>query len=95
MSSDLDQQFRIGLAVLSVLVLAYSLLIVQQILLGVLAIAMIWGIYLFYHLVGVLARIAAALEQLAKQRADRGGDSSDSGQSEGSQSGTAESDSAW
>ncbi|MBX0323352.1 hypothetical protein EGH21_09960 [Halomicroarcula sp. F13] len=71
-STTNDRTLRAGLAVFSVLVLAYSLVIVQQILLGLLAVATLWTVYLFYHFVQVLGRIAAALERLASQRADGG-----------------------
>lgn len=71
-SSNDHRRLRIGLAVLSVLVMAYSLIIVQQILLGVLIVTVVWGAYLFYRLIEILARIASALEQLAAQRADGG-----------------------
>ncbi|GGN89330.1 MULTISPECIES: hypothetical protein [Haloarcula] len=71
-SSMNDRTLRAGLAVFSVLVLAYSLVIVQQILLGLLVIAVLWSVYLFYHFILVLARIASSLEQLAYQRADGG-----------------------
>jgi CBS domain containing-hemolysin-like protein len=69
-----DRQIRLALLVLSVLVVLYSLIIVQQILLGFLIIVALWLVYLFYHLVGILARIATALEDLARQRTDGGGD---------------------
>jgi len=59
-----------ALAVLSVLVLLYSLIIAGQILLGVLATGAIWLVYLLYRLVVRLGRIATALEKLVEQRAD-------------------------
>ena len=71
-SSTDHRRLEIGLAVLSVLVFGYSLIIVQQILLGVLIITVFWGAYLFYRLIEILARIASALEQLAVQRTDGG-----------------------
>jgi len=67
-SEDTDKTVRTGLAVLSVLIVAYSLVIVQQILLGLLAVAALWLVYLFWRFVGVLGRIAAALERLARDR---------------------------
>ena len=81
MPSITDDRLRSGLAVLSVLVVLYSLLIAQQILLGLLAVATIWGVYLFYHLILVLARIASALEQLVQARTDGGRDAPEGEQS--------------
>ncbi|MFC7019079.1 MULTISPECIES: hypothetical protein [Haloarcula] len=69
-----DRQIRLALLGFSVLVVLYSLIIVQQILLGFLVVVALWSVYLFYHLVGILARIASALEDLARQRTDGGGD---------------------
>ncbi|MBV0922905.1 hypothetical protein KTS45_01705 [Halomicroarcula limicola] len=65
-----DRTLKIGLAALSVLVLAYSLVIQAEILFGLLLVFAIWSVYLFYRLVLVLARIASALEQLARQRVE-------------------------
>jgi len=61
---------RIALSALSLLILGYSLVIAQQILLGVLAVVALWLIYLFYELVVTLRRIARALERLVEQRTD-------------------------
>jgi hypothetical protein len=58
------------LAVVSMLVLAYSLIIAGQILLGVLAVGFVWFVYLLYRLLTILARIATSLEQLVDQRAE-------------------------
>lgn len=58
------------LAALSVLVVLYSLVIAQQILLGVLAVGFIWFVYVFYRLVTILASIATSLERLVDQRVD-------------------------
>jgi len=63
---------RIALSALSLLILAYSLVIAQQILLGVVAVVAIWLTYLFYVLVVTLGRIARALERLVEQRTDTG-----------------------
>src|SRR6056297_889791 len=59
---------RIALSALSLLILLYSLLIAQQILLGVLAIVAVWLVYIFYELVVTLGRIAGALERLVEVR---------------------------
>jgi Flp pilus assembly protein TadB len=53
------------LAVLSVLVMAYSLIIARQILLGVLLVAAVWLFYLCYLTLRRLGRIASALERIA------------------------------
>ena len=71
-SSTDDKRLRLGLLALSVLIVAYSLLIAQQILLGFLVVTAIWVIYLFYRFIGILARIASALERIAVQRTDGG-----------------------
>lgn len=71
-SSTNDKRLRLGLLALSVLVVVYSLLIAQQILLGFLVVTVIWMIYLFYRFIGILARIASALERIAVQRTDGG-----------------------
>ncbi|WP_324757946.1 hypothetical protein [Haloarcula montana] len=61
-SDSTDRTIKTLLAVGSVLVLAYSLVIAQQILLGVLAAVVLWGIYLVWRLISVLERIAGSLE---------------------------------
>lgn len=61
-SDETDRTAKTALAVLSLVVLAYSLVIVQQILLGVLAVVALWGIYLLWRLIRVLERIAGSLE---------------------------------
>lgn len=71
MPSDVDSRIPVALAVLSGIIFAYSLLIAQQILLGVLAAGMLWFVYVFYLLVSSLSRIASALERIAAQRADQ------------------------
>ena len=58
------------LAALSVLVMLYSLVIAQQILLGIVAIGLVWFVYVFYRFVTILARIATSLERLVEHRAD-------------------------
>jgi len=59
------------LAVLSVVVLAYSFLIVQQILLGFIVAVLPWlayaVVYVLLRFVRALERIASALEQQAEQ----------------------------
>ena len=70
MPSANSQGTRIALAALSVLVMAYSLIIAQQILLGLLVVATIWFSYLFYHFVQTLSRIATSLERLVEQRTE-------------------------
>jgi len=59
---------RIALTALSLLILLYSLIIAQQILLGVLAVVAVWLVYIFYGLVVTLGRIAGALERLVEAR---------------------------
>ena len=61
-STSTDRSLKTALAVGSFLILAYSLVIVQQILLGVLAVVAVWGIYLVWRLIKVLERIAGSLE---------------------------------
>ena len=61
---------RIALSALSLLILAYSLVIAQPILLGIVAVVALWLIYLFYELIVTLGRIARALERLVEQRTD-------------------------
>ncbi|MDS0284117.1 hypothetical protein [Haloarcula onubensis] len=70
MSSTGSQGTRIALAVLSVLVMAYSLIIAQQILLGLLVVAILWLGYVFYQFIRVLSRIATSLEQLVEQQVE-------------------------
>lgn len=78
MSSMTAQRTRIALTALSVLVMAYSLIIAQQILLGLLIVTTIWFGYLFYHLIQTLSRIATSLERLVDQRVDDDGGGWDS-----------------
>jgi len=72
MSSIANRPRLVGpLALLSVLVVLYSLIIAQQLLLGALVVATIWVFYLLYVVVTTLGRIATALERLAEQRSER------------------------
>jgi len=57
------------LAGLSIVVVLYSLVIVQQILLGLIVAVVPWLLYLVVRFVLTLERIATALEQLASVRA--------------------------
>jgi hypothetical protein len=57
-----------GLALLSLLVLAYSLLIVQQVLLGLLFVLLIGGAYVAYRFYRALDAIADGLQRLAAVR---------------------------
>lgn len=54
--------------ILAFLVMAYSLLVVQQILLGVVAVLAMVMVYLFFVFIQILDRIATALEGLVEQR---------------------------
>lgn len=60
---------RVALAVLAVLVLAYSVLIVTEPLLGVVVVLVIAGAYLAWRFVYAFERIADALETVADERA--------------------------
>ncbi|EMA22897.1 hypothetical protein C442_07716 [Haloarcula amylolytica JCM 13557] len=57
------------LAGLSIVVVLYSLIIVQQILLGLIVAVVPWLLYLVVRFIFTLERIATALEQLASVRA--------------------------
>jgi hypothetical protein len=70
MPSLTDSGLAAPLAVLSAVVILYSLLIAQQILLGIVAVVVIWLIYLLYRLLVQVGRIATALERLVEQRVD-------------------------
>ncbi|MBX0285325.1 hypothetical protein [Haloarcula salinisoli] len=59
-----------ALALVSVLVLLYSVFILQQILLGLLLVLGFWFFYLFYLAVVRLGRIATALELMADRSTD-------------------------
>ncbi|KOX93008.1 hypothetical protein [Haloarcula rubripromontorii] len=75
MPSNPNRKAAIGiLAALSVAIVLYSLLIVQQILLGLLVAVVPWVLYLIVRFVFTLERIATALERLARDResSDRG-----------------------
>jgi CBS domain containing-hemolysin-like protein len=69
-SNDPNRLVIAVLAGVSVLVVLYSLIIAQQILLGVLAAVALWFVYLCYRLVCVLGQLASALERLVEQRTD-------------------------
>jgi CBS domain containing-hemolysin-like protein len=70
MPSVLSRASAAALAAISVLVLVYSTIIAQQLLLGFLAVGAVWFVYMLYVLVVILARIATALEELVDQRAE-------------------------
>ncbi|NHN62102.1 hypothetical protein BDK61_1881 [Haloarcula quadrata] len=57
------------LAGLSIVVVVYSLIIVQQILLGLIVAVVPWFLYLLVRFILTLERIATALERLATARA--------------------------
>lgn len=61
------------LAVLSLAIVAYSVVVVQQILLGVILAGVPWLLYLFVRFVRILDRIATALERIAVTRTDESG----------------------
>ena len=66
MPSTPNRKAVIGiLAGLSIVIVVYSLIIVQQILLGLIVAVVPWLLYLFVRFVFTLERIAAALERLA------------------------------
>jgi len=58
------------LAVLSVIVVLYSLIIAQQVLLGIMTVATLWFVYLLYRLILRLGRIATVLERLVEHQID-------------------------
>jgi len=58
------------LAVLSVIVVLYSLIIAQQVLLGIMTVAALWFVYLLYRLILRLGRIATVLERLVEHQID-------------------------
>ena len=70
MPSTTDFGLAAPLSVLSVVVILYSLIIAQQILLGIIVVVAIWVLYLFYRLLVRLGRIATSLEKLVDQRID-------------------------
>jgi CBS domain containing-hemolysin-like protein len=70
MPSNLNKRAVLGiLAGLSVVVVLYSLIIVQQILLGLIVAVVPWLLYLFVRFVFILERIASALQRLATAHA--------------------------
>ena len=70
MPSLTDSGLAAPLAVLSAVVILYSLLVAQEILLGIVAVVATWFIYLLYRLLVRMGRIATALERLIEQRVD-------------------------
>lgn len=62
------ERLLLTLGILAVLVMAYSLLIVQQILLGLFVVLVLGMVYLFFVLLQLLDRIATAIEAIAEQR---------------------------
>ena len=70
MPSLTDSGLAAPLAVLSAVVILYSLLVAQEILLGIVAVVVIWLIYLLCRLLVQVGRIATALERLVEQRVD-------------------------
>ena len=62
-----------GLAVLSVAILLYGVLVLQQFLLAALVVGAVWGLFLWYLLLTVLKRIAVAVERLADRRTEGNG----------------------
>ncbi|WP_336330459.1 hypothetical protein [Haloarcula sp. CGMCC 1.2071] len=70
MPSTSNKKTMMGiLAGLSIVVVLYSLIIVQQILLGLIVAVVPWLLYLVVRFIFTLERIATALEQLASVRA--------------------------
>jgi len=57
---------RVALAVVSLLVILYSMIIAQYLLLGIATVVSFWAVYLLNLLVSRLGRIASALELLAE-----------------------------
>ncbi len=58
----------IGLTALSALVMAYALLIVQQILLGLMVVTWLLGLYLLWRFLVALEALADAQQRIARQR---------------------------
>jgi len=61
-------------AVLCVLVLAYSLVIAGQILLGVLVCILVYGLFLAYYLLGAFVRLVDSIERIADALEVRAGE---------------------
>ena len=55
------------LGILALLVLAYSLLVAQQILLGLFVVLALGTVYLFFVFIQIFDRIATALETMAER----------------------------
>ena len=69
MAPDIDHgRLLTILGILALLILAYSLVIIQQILLGVFLVFGMFGIYLFFVFIQILDRIATALERLVDEK---------------------------
>ncbi|SFR44457.1 hypothetical protein SAMN04487947_1519 [Halogeometricum rufum] len=67
---------KAGVAVLCLLVLAYSVVVAGQILLGVLFCALVYGLFLAYYLLGAFVRLVDSVERIAdalEGRADQTG----------------------
>jgi len=62
--------YRTGIALVSALVLLYSLAIAQQILLGLIVVLGFWLCYLVYLVAVRLGRIETTLEQMADRSTD-------------------------
>ena len=60
-----------ALAALSILVMLYSLIIAQQILLGLLIVVFIWLFYMLYRILLRMGLLASALERLVDQRIEQ------------------------
>ncbi|WP_137681989.1 hypothetical protein [Haloarcula mannanilytica] len=65
-STQTRRAAKAALAVLSVAIVLYSLIIIQQVLLGILVGVVPWILYLFLRLLWALERIATAMEQRAE-----------------------------
>lgn len=65
-----EQQIRPGpvalLGILSLLVLGYSLLVIQSPLVGLVVVALLWGVYLVWQVARTLGRFVDALERIAR-----------------------------
>ncbi|WP_336133697.1 hypothetical protein [Natronomonas amylolytica] len=57
-----NEQLIVGLAVAGIVILAYSVLVAQQLLLGASVVAWLLGLYLLWRFIRAHERIAAALE---------------------------------
>ncbi|MEF8808570.1 hypothetical protein [Natronomonas sp.] len=57
-----DEQLLVGLAIAGIVILAYSVLVAQQLLLGASVVVWLLGLYLLWRFIRAHERIAAALE---------------------------------